>query len=94
MSITSAHILVTNTILLQGIRALEGMADCSTRERNVQYQPGTFCTATKRRHMQSSKQGNKQQQQQQQQKALNDGDISKGHRTQLKQIPVAKTGTI
>ena len=27
-------------------------------------------------------------------KTLNDGDISKGHRTQLKEIPVAKTGTI
>ena len=47
MSITSAHILVTNTILLRGIRAFEGMADCSTREGNVQYEPGTFCTATK-----------------------------------------------
>lgn len=58
MSITSAHILVTNTILLQGIRAFEGMADCSTREGNVQYEPGTFCTARKQRNMQSSKQAN------------------------------------
>lgn len=66
------------------------MADYRVREGNIQYEPGPFCsTARKQGNVQASKQANKQQQ-----KSLNDANMSKRHRTQMKEAPVAKAGTM